>query len=166
MSINFRIYNSFSSTNPDSMKASDIQVGQKLVCLVEGRYENQTHSKIECTVVKLLKTRLVISDSRGRELRLIIRSDKWSPSEVTDTLEGNSNSYNRASVKLATIEDESFIDAIVEARAEAVAKKSTLANAQNAARAVSQVRYPELADVEAAVEALQVLAEQMKAEAI
>lgn len=165
MSINFRIYNSFGSTTPATMKSSDLEVGQKLVRLVEGSYDTSLHSKLECTVIKVLKTRLVISDSRGRELRIVVKNDSWNPNEVTDTLEGSSNSYHRTSVKLATMEDESYIDAIIATRADAVAKKNTLSAAQNAARAVSQVRYPELADVEAAIAALQALAEQMKAEA-
>lgn len=163
--INFRIYNGTHSQIMADMNTSGLQVGQKLVRLIDGEYESTPSRKVHYTIVKILKTRLVLAEANGTELRVVV-DNNWRAGEVTDKREGGGDSYRRPVIKLATEDQEHLVDAQIAIKAERLQKEATRNQALQAARSVVSTRFATLEDVEAAVEALQALAAQMRAEAV
>jgi len=147
----------------NNMNAADLSVGDKLVRIITPRYGSVDSVRlVELTVKKVLKSRLVVETAKGVEYRLLLDTSKYSfrTGEVKNRLEGQSE-WNRESFDIATAGDP-IIEAIVAAHEATAGKKRIRVAAGRAVAAIAQTRYPELAKVEAAIEALQALATQMK----
>ena len=160
--INFRIYSS--NTKYADMNIKNLEVGQTLYRLVEDRY-NVTASKIVTyTISKILKTRLVLVNENGEELRLLVENSKYSSyrnGDVTDTREGTSDNYRRTSYRFATEDDKGILEGMVSASARETERKHNRIDARNKVQAFSDRN---LESIEAAIQALQVLADDLRTE--
>ena len=168
MSINFNAY----GIKSNDMSIDDLEVGQTLIRILRPKhYDSMTPIKtVEYTIVKVLKTRLVVesTDNPSRQLRLIVDQKKWSfrNNMVTTDIEGNTSSWNREPFEFATEDEQPLIDEIIAHRneriAEAVEKNELI-------EAIAQVRHelhgnPDLAKVDAAIAALTKLRAKFAAE--
>lgn len=160
--INFSIYNPKRSNDMD---AANLEVGQKLVRLVEGSSEYSEHRLAEYTVAKVLKTRLVLTSAEGNELRILVKNSKWSyeNGKVTTDREGDMDSYRRTAFKFATEDDRELLEGMVANRAKSIAVHQNRIAARNAVAPITNSRFYDLDAVEAAIAALQTVAADIKA---
>lgn len=162
MSVNFNTY----GVRADRMNIADLEVGQTLIRVIRPEaYDRRTDVRTEeYKVKKILKTRLVV-ELNGKEVRLIVDQNKWSlrNGDVTDVIEGTSDSYSRVPFNLATV-GEPVIEKIIEDRAVAVAARKARESASQAVKVIASSMEPTLESVEKAIEALTALRDQMKSE--
>ncbi|UAJ16143.1 hypothetical protein SEA_TINYMINY_52 [Microbacterium phage TinyMiny] len=172
MSVNFNTYNGIKS---ERMHRDQLVVGQTLVRLVRptsGWDKTTPIRTVEYTIKKILKTRLVLESvlPQGHaqvkhELRLLIENSSWSlrNGEITDKSEGNASSYSRTHYEFATAGDPA-IEELIAARAEIIAEEKVKTEASNAVREIAATLHPNLESIDAAIEALTALRNQMAAE--
>jgi hypothetical protein len=166
MSINFNFY----GVKTNDMNIADLIEGQTITRIytptthwgdLSGEFRTEDY-----TVVKVLKTRLVLErQADGTELRMIVDQKKWSirSGEVTTDREGNSQGYGRTAIQLAT-EDEPVIEQMRQHWNSRVQEQKDQREAQAAIAAIKDnLKYADLEHVEAAIQALQVLADNLRA---
>jgi len=169
MSINFNAYGIKSS----DMNIADLKPGQKLIRVNRSqvRFDNMKQiTTSEYVIEKVLKTRLVVKPVDGNQtLRLLVGQESWKPEFrrgfVTADIEGNSQSWNRTAYEFATEDEADLIAQLVEARAAQIKEMEDRNQVKNA---IAEVRHEldgngDLAKVEAAIQALQVIADQLRA---
>jgi hypothetical protein len=154
--INFSIHNGPSA----DMNVANLEVGQTLVRLIEGN-EYNPFRKADYTITKLLKSRLVVQDDEGREIRIIVQNN-YRAGEVTTTKEGEANNWRATAWKFATKNDEHVVDAAIQRRAEVLAAKEVKNQAWIAIKEITGSMHPTVESVEAAIEKLQALATSLK----
>jgi hypothetical protein len=166
MSINFSFY----GVKTNDMFAADLIPGQILTRIytptthwgdLSGEFKTEDY-----TVVKVLKSRLVLErQADGTEVRIILNTSKYSTrnGEVTTDREGNSQSYNRTPYQFAT-EDEPVIEQL---RQHWNGRLQEQTDKRAAAAAIAEIKnnlnHANLEQVEAAIQALQVLADNLRA---
>ena len=164
MAINFNAYG-FKSND---MNIATLEVGQKLIRVIRPRHYDSFDEvrTAEYTITKVLKTRVVVADESGKELRLLTEQSQWSSrkGDVKTDVEGSTQGWNRASYEFATEDEADLIAEIIAHRAAQVAEKRVKAEAAATVRQIASTLHPDLASVEAAIVALQALAAQMKGE--
>jgi len=167
MTTNFRIY----GKNLQPMMAQDLTVGQKLTHIVTpensygamvGKFALET-----VTVVKILKTRLVLATENGRQVRLLIESSKWTirQGEITGTIEGTSENWRREEYRLAT-QDDPIAQQMEDDYKERYQEQQDRRAAKEAVAKVRQtldVNTTNLETIEEAIQALQVVADGLRA---
>lgn len=180
MAINFNAY----GIKSNDMNIKNLEVGQKLIRIYRPqRFDSLEVIKTEEYVItKVLKTRLVVETVQGKlipslpgqrgpkqTLRLLVDQSSWKSAErrgdVSATLEGTSDSYNRQAVEFATVDEQPLIDQITAQRAEIVEAKKIKNDAAMAVRKIASEMHPDLESVEAAIQALQALADTLRANA-
>lgn len=130
----------------ETLLASDLKIGQRLIDATAGRWADAHHSEREVEVVRATKTRLVLAlvttagDVTDREIRVVVRDGA-----VTSRIEGGGQ---YAAANLYTPDDEAL--AIMRAYS---ARLDTRIAAQRAAEHVSRDITPDKA--RAAIEKLQ-----------
>jgi len=177
MATNFSIYN----TRTERLNVADLEVGQTLIRVnrPESRFGTLTgkFSTEEYTVVKVLKTRLVLESKEVRpalrpglepkkhEIRLLVESSKWSirNGEVTATKEGDSGHYNVTSYDFATV-DEPVIEQLRNDYEERMQAQKIKNEARAAIDAIKGQLHPNLDSVLEAMSALGALADVLRAE--
>ena len=158
MSINFNAY----GIKSNDMASTDLKVGQTLIRILRPQhYDSLTPIKTaEYTVVKVLKTRVVVepTDNPDKQLRLVVDQRKWSirPNMVTTDIEGSTQGWSRASYEFATEDESELIAQMIANRDEQIAEK---VEENELVEAIAQVRHElhgraNLAKVDAAIEAL------------
>jgi hypothetical protein len=173
MSINFSLYGDLASFKADRMSTSNLEVGQKVVRIHRPRVHFGTvlgeFRTSELTVKKILKTRVVFEKADGRELRMLVETGAWTlrAGEVKTDEEGNTQSWNREPVELATADEVEIIEAIRQNYADRKAEQDE----RNALKeAIAEVRHEldgnaDLAKIDAAIEALTKLRNKIAAQA-
>ena len=169
MSINFNLYGD-QVRKTERMSIHNLEVGQKVIRLHRPKIHFGTalgeFKTSEYTVKKVLKTRLVLESAQGVELRMLVETGSWSMrvGDIKTDQEGASDSWNRLPIELATEDEAELIESIRKHYADEKQKQDD----RNAAKvAVEAVRndlggYPSLDKVEAAIQALQALADQLR----
>ncbi len=163
MSINF---NSFKTND---MNINDLEVGQKLVRIMRPRHYDSYEEvrTAEYTITKILKTRVVVAPvDGGKELRLLTEQSKWSTrtGNVKTDIEGSTQGWNRTSYEFATEDETELIAQIIARRAAQVAEKKVKDAARAKVREIAGQLHPNLASVDAAIEALTALRAQLAGE--
>ena len=166
MSINFNAY----GFKTNDMNMNDLEVGQKLVRIIRPRYYDSYYEvrTAEYTIVKILKTRVVVAPvDGGSELRLLTEQGKWAfrPGTVKTDIEGSTQGWNQASYEFATEDEAELIAQIIAHRAAQVAEKKVKDAARAKVREIAGQLHPDLASVDAAIEALTALRAQLAGEA-
>ncbi len=165
MSINF---NAFGFKTPD-MNIKDLEVGQKLIRIIRPRhYDSYDEVRTaEYTITKILKTRVVVAPvDGGKELRLLTEQSKGSlrTGNVKTDIEGSTQGWNRTSYEFATEDETELIAQIIARRAAQVAEKKVKDAARAKVREIAGQLHPNLASVDAAIEALTALRAQLAGE--
>ena len=164
MAINFNAYG-FKSND---MNIANLEVGQKLIRVIRpSRYDSYDAVRTaDYTITKILKTRVVVADEKGNELRLLTEQSKWSSriGDVKTDIEGSTQGWNRASYEFATEDEAELIAQIVAHRAAQLEERRVKNEAAASVREVASQLHPNLESIEAAIVKLQALAAQMKGE--
>lgn len=172
MSVNFNTFNGIKS---ERMNIDELSVGQTLVRIIRpsnGWDKTSSIRTAEYTVKKILKTRLVLESvlPQGHaqvkhEVRLIVDTKSWSlrNGEITDTAEGTTGSYSRTQYEFATAGD-LVIEELISRREQIIKEAKVEAEAKAAIKEIADKLYYNLESVDAAIEALTALREQMAAE--
>jgi hypothetical protein len=173
MSINFRIYGRDDiQGRGNDMNVNDLIEGQTIIRIytpnmrwgaVNGQFRTE-----EYTVAKILKTRLVLErKSDGQELRMLIETSKystWRSGEVKTDREGNTQSYSREAIELATEDEEEAIESLRNFWESRIQEQADLVAAKNAVEGVKKALdgIPNLQKVEDAIAALQAIADNLR----
>lgn len=167
MSINFNAY----GIKSNDMNIRNLEAGQKLIRIIRPRYRDEVTpvNTVEYVIKKVLKTRLVVASTldESQELRLIVDQSSWKMADrrggVTTTREGDSNSYSQTSFEFATEDEQELIDQIVANRVAQIEAAKIKRDAHQAVLAIKDRMHPDLESVEAAIAALQALADTLRA---
>lgn len=168
MSINFNTYGT-QAGKYERMSLSNLEVGQKIVRIYRPRYHFGTalgeFRTANYTVKKVLKTRLVLEDENGKELRMLTEQGSWSLrlGEVKTDREGAANGWNREPIELATADETELIASLAKHYAD---EKAAEEERKQLKQAIAEVRHEldgnaDLAKIDAAIEALTKLRNRM-----
>lgn len=165
MSINFNAH----GYKTNDMNIKDLEVGQKLIRVIRPlRYDSYDEVRTaEYTITKILKTRVVVATvDGGKELRLLTKQGKWEyrTGDVKTDIEGSTQGWSRPAYEFATEDETDLIARIIADRAAVVAAKKVKDAARAKVREIAGQLHPNLASVDAAIEALTALRAQLAGE--
>jgi hypothetical protein len=139
-----------------NMNVKDLEVGQTLLRLYEGRYDSMPHKIIEYKITKILKTRIVLADPNipDNEVRILVNgANSYPAGEVQTKREGDTSFYDPA-YKFTTEDERPLLEKIVARRQKSV----DFIKVKGTARAaVADYKEYDLESIDAAILALQAL---------